>query len=250
MVRQKTKEEFVVWIRMALNDRESGAYEELYQFLCSCFMRADLGKKGKIDLTQFDALVEEAAELPRKYGYAPTIAEMYKNDGQRLSARQKVFNEIDKKKTGYVTLNQWIVFAIDHIISKLVKLPKDYLVGSSEEVNKAEFITFIKKAVDRKTPEFRQLYYFLMRTFQAGDKDGYGYVLPTEFDEMIECAARAPRRFGLAPNAEDIFKNDMERIATRMQHFSVMNYHSTGKISFDEWLQFAMDHIIGKVASL
>ena len=41
MVREKTREEFIVWIRLAMNDRESGAYEELYQFLTSCFVRAE-----------------------------------------------------------------------------------------------------------------------------------------------------------------------------------------------------------------
>lgn len=47
----------------------------------------------------------------------------------------------------------------------------------------------------------------MVRTFQAGDISGYGEVGPAEFDEMIECAAQAPRRFGLAPKTEDMFKS-------------------------------------------
>merc|ERR1712088_857374 len=73
---EKTREEFIVWIRLAMNDRESGAYEQLYQFLWNCFCRADVGNKGKVTLDQFDTLIEEAAELPRLYGFAPSSAAM------------------------------------------------------------------------------------------------------------------------------------------------------------------------------
>merc|ERR1711923_582363 len=103
MVVTKTREEFIVWIRLAINDRECGAYEELYQFLTSCFVRADTDKQ---------------------------------------------FKEMDTKGAGYITLNQWIRFAIDHIMKKYVQLPKDYLSASAADVSKEEFIAFIKKAVD------------------------------------------------------------------------------------------------------
>ena len=41
-----------------------------------------------------------------------------------------------------------------------------------------------------------------------------------------------------------------ERFVARIKHFSKMNTQSTGKISFDEWLNFTMDHIVGKVNTL
>ena len=89
---------------------------------------------------------------------------------------------------------------------QLVNIPKDCLSGSAQDVTKQEFLTFIKKAVNRNSEEYKELYHFLARTFQAGDKDGYGEVGPAEFDEMIECAAEAPRRFGLAPKTDEMFK--------------------------------------------
>ena len=36
----------------------------------------------------------------------------------------------------------------------------------------------------------------------------------------------------------------------RMKLFSQMDTQATGKITFDGWLRFAMDHIIGKVNGL
>ena len=206
MVVTKTREEFIVWIRLAINDRECGAYEELYQFLTSCFVRADTDHDGKVSMNHFDNLIEEAAELPRMYGYAPKSDAMYSSEPLRKAARAKQFKDMDIQGLGYITLNQWIRFAIEHIVKKYVQLPKDYLSGAAGNVSKEEFLAFIKKAVNTETQEYQELYYFLLRTFQAGNKEGYGEVAPAEFDDMIECAAQAPRRFGLAPKTEEMFK--------------------------------------------
>jgi len=250
MVVTKTCEEFIVWIRLAMNDRECGAYEELYQFLTSCFVRADTDKDGKVTVAHFDNLIEEAAELPRMYGYAPKTSEMFKNEGLRKAAREKQFKEMDVKGAGYITLSQWIHFAIEHILKKYVQLPKDYLSSSAADVSKEEFIAFVKKAVNTSSPEYKELYYFLLRTFQAGDKGGYGEVEPAEFDEMIECAAAAPRRFGLAPKSSDMFKTEEARLINRMKLFSQMDTTSSGYITFDGWLAYAMEHIIGKIRTV
>jgi hypothetical protein len=67
---------------------------------------------------------------------------------------------------------------------------------------------------------------------------------------MIECAAEAPRRFGLAPKSADMFKTDQERLINRMTLFSQMDTTSSGKITFDGWLNYAMKHIVGKVNRL
>ena len=63
----KTREEFVTFIRQAINDPKSSAAEELYQFLVACYVRADTNMNGRIYNDMFDTLIEEAAELPRKY---------------------------------------------------------------------------------------------------------------------------------------------------------------------------------------
>jgi len=247
---QKTREEFIVWIRLAMNDRESGAYEQLYQFLWNCFCRADLGNTGKVSLDQFDTLIEEAAELPRLYGFAPSSAAMYSSDALRLAARKKLFNELDVNNAGYVTVSQWIRYAIQHIGAKYVQLPKDYLSGSATGVSKEEFIAFVKRAIDPKNKEYEELYYFLLRTFQAGDKNGYGEVEPAEFDEMVECAAEAPRKYGLAPATDSMFKNNDDRMMHRIAEFSKVDYHNQGFITFNEWLKYVMEHIKQKVRGL
>ena len=221
---EKTREEFIVWIRLAMNDRESGAYEQLYQFLWNCFCRADVNNKGKIEFDQFDKLIEEAAELPRLYGFAPTSSAMYSSDALRVAARKKLFKELDANNAGYVTVSQWIRYAIQHIAAKYVQLPKDYLSGSASGVSKDEFIAFVKRAVDPANKEYEELYYFLLRTFQAGDKNGYGEVEPAEFDEMVECAAEAPRKYGLAPATDALYKNNNVRPDNQNSSFILIPY--------------------------
>jgi len=247
---EKTREEFIVWIRLAMNDRESGAYEQLYQFLWNCFCRADVNNKGKIEFGQFDKLIEEAAELPRLYGFAPSSSAMYSSDALRLAARKKLFKELDANNAGYVTVSQWIRYAIHHIAAKYVQLPKDYLSGSASGVSKDEFIAFVKRAVDPANKEYAELYHFLLRTFQAGDKNGYGEVEPAEFDEMVECAAEAPRKYGLAPATDVLYKNNNDRMMHRIAEFSKVDYHNQGYITFNEWLKYVLEHIKQKVRGL
>ncbi len=110
--------------------------------------------------------------------------------------------------------------------------------------------SFIKKATDRGTSEFRQLYFFLLKCFTEADKDRNGSVDVYEFDRMVETAVEAPRRFGLAPTSQAMFKNDAERLAVRMKDFERMDTNNSGTITFDEWLIYAADHITAKAATL
>jgi len=243
------KEEFVVWVRQAMKDKKSVAHQEMYHFLTQCFVRADKQLSGKVTKYNFDSLVEEAAAMPRKYGYAPKSSDMYPNDEARKSAREKQFDAIDTMKQGYISLEEWIKWALNHIMGKIDGLPRDFL-GVGSTVSKAEFVGFVKRATDKSSPEYRELYFFLLKTFQAGDVMRTGEVDAVTFDRMIEDAADAPRRHGLAPKSSAMFATDAERLQKRKDYFKTMDTNNSGTISFDEWLKYAYDHIVEKVASL
>ena len=247
---QKTKEEFVVFVRQAINDRKSVAYNELYNFLVHCFVRADTNMNGQVAMDTFGKLIDEAAELPRLYGYAPKAHILYPSSKLKEAARITTFNEIDTNNVGYITLEQWVGFAVEHIVGKVSSLPKDYLGGSTDDVSKEEFIEFMKMAVDKSSPEYRELYHFLLKTFQAGDVQKVGKIDLNSFDKMIEAAANAPRRFGLAPKTSQMFQTDADRLKKRKEYFQTMDLDHNNMISFDEWLRYAYDHIVKKVATL
>ena len=132
-------------------------------------------------------------------------------------------------------------------MKKAQGLPKDYLEG---DCTKAEFITFIKKAVKKGNPEFKELYQFLLAVFTDADSNHDGAVSYRGFDYMIELAAAAPRKHGLAPPSNVMFKNESERLAKRLEIFKLLDNRGSGNISFDQWLTYAVEHIMGKVATL
>ncbi|KAK2164169.1 hypothetical protein LSH36_68g15004 [Paralvinella palmiformis] len=246
---EKTKEEFNLFIREAMSEPNSDASVQLYQFLLGCFVRADEDLEGRVKLANFDSLIAEAAELPRKYGYAPTKEEMYpKDDGACEKARAKTFAQINNKDQDYITLEQWLKFSMKHIKMKVKTLPKAVMTG--EGVSKKEFLELVEKAVDKTSPEFRELYFFLLKCFVDADRDHDGSVNAAEFDTMIEVAASAPRKYGLAPQSKKMYKNVAERLERRTEQFKEMDLNDNGKISFDEWLSYSVDHIIGKVNAM
>jgi len=245
---EKTKEEFARFVKHAMEDRNSDAFIDLYSFLVGCFVRADNDMDGKVCMGDFESLIEEAAALPRRYGYAPKAEDLYASKVERNSARAKMFMDMNSAKDGYITLEEWVAFSLKHIASKVDTLSKDILAG--QNASKEEFLDFIKKAVNRSSPEYRDLYFFLLKCFTDADKDRDGAVKPHEFDAMIETAAAAPRRYGLAPPSDAMYKSEAERLTARTEHYKAMNVKQDGMLTFDEWLNYAVTHIIGKVATL
>lgn len=59
-------------------------------------------------LEDFDSLVEDASNMPRRFGFAPTTASLYDTDEERLEARRKQFNKLDTERVGFISLDQWI----------------------------------------------------------------------------------------------------------------------------------------------
>ena len=90
-----------------------------------------------------------------------------------------------------------------------------------EEVSKAEFVAYVKRAVQPGTQESKDLYYFLLEAFQvrtfkerfsptiticliqAGDVNRTGEIDPLAFDKMIEAATSTARMHGLSPQFSD-----------------------------------------------
>jgi hypothetical protein len=67
------------------------------------------------------------------------------------------------------------------------------------------------------------------------------------FDKMVEKAAFAARRFGLAPKSADIFPTEAARIAARKNHFKAMDKEGKGVVTFNDWLEYSFVHIVEKV---
>merc|ERR1712083_256057 len=92
-----SKEEFLrsVTILTQPDGKETAEFKEFYRFLMECFMEADQDRDGKVNLTEFDQMVEKAGAYPRSHGLAPPSSELYKTDADRIAARKKHFEAMD-----------------------------------------------------------------------------------------------------------------------------------------------------------
>merc|ERR1712198_337403 len=140
----KSKEDFIWFVKKAVQDQKSYSYSELYHCLLKMFVDADTNKDGLVSKSSFSKLIDEAATLPRAYGYAPGDSELYKTEAEKNAARQKMFDSMDLKSTGVITFDEWLKFCREHIAAKTATLDPHPIIdqGSVDEYKR-----FIKEAV-------------------------------------------------------------------------------------------------------
>lgn len=195
-------------------------------------------------------MVERAGALPRKWGFAPTTAESFPDTAAREAFRNEEFAKINVSGTGLIAFDEWFNWAYSHICEKAQTL--DVSQSQSKMTTSAEdFRQFvINAASSMQSLEYKELYHFLQDCFTQADHTMSGRIGPEEFDEMIEVAAAAPRRFGFAPPTAQTYPSAAHRAAAREQMFQQMDYRKQGFIAFDEWLNFCYSHICEKASTL
>merc|ERR1719316_1075485 len=256
-----SKTDFMNFAVALTKSRESAEYKEFYRFLWQCFEDADQDRDGQVNLQEFDQMVEKAGAFPRSHGLAPLTSELFRTTEARVAGRKKHFDAMNKSRSGKICFEEWLEFTYAHVCDKVRGLAtheegaygfdqRSDEVASFESMGRAQFIAFARLAVtDRSSPEFEQLYQFLLECFTAADNDYDGKVDAEEFDMMVELAAKDVRRLGLAPTHKQTYKSVAERRAARLKLFQAMDADNSGTIGFEEWLQYSLKHIAGKVAN-
>merc|ERR1712121_173423 len=180
----KSKEDFIWFVKKAIQDKKSYSYSELYNSLLKIFVDADTNKDGLVSKASFSKLIDAAASMPRAYGYAPADSELYKTDAEKDAARQKMFDSMDLKATGVITFDEWLKFSREHIAAKTATLDPHSIIdhGSVEEYKK-----FIKTAIeDTNSAESLELYWYMLEIFTEHDSDKDGIIKLTEFPAMMK----------------------------------------------------------------
>merc|ERR1712105_28567 len=190
----KSKEDFIWFIKQAVKDKKSDAHAELYHCLIKMFVDVDTNRDGLVSKGSFSKLVDMAASIPRMYGYAPTDAELYKTEDEKDKARQKMFMSMDLKGTGVITVDEWLKFCLEHIIVKTDTLAAHPILDHG---NLEDFKMFTKAALVAGTPENTELYWFLLELFTDADRDRDGIVLMSEFPGMLDQALATPKQLGM-----------------------------------------------------
>lgn len=116
--------------------------------------------------------------------------------------------------------------------------------------SKHDFVHFINAAISNKHGlEAHELHKFLNKVFIDNDYDFDGLVGRIGFDQMIKEAAHAPRRFGFAPHASEMYDTKQDEEEAHSKLFDQLCKGRDG-ISFENWYQWSMNHIIAKDQNL
>merc|ERR1712113_874103 len=180
----KSKEDFIWFVKKAGQDKKSYSYSELYHSLLKIFVDADTNRDGLVSKASFSKLIDAAASMPRAYGFAPADEELYKTDADKDAARQKMFDSMDLKSTGVITFDEWLKFCREHIAAKTATMDPHPIIdqGSVDEYKK-----FIKEGVTNpSSAEAVELYWYMLEIFTEFDTDKDGIIKMAEFKAMMK----------------------------------------------------------------
>merc|ERR1711989_79197 len=192
----KSKEDFIWFVKKAVQDQKSHSHAEMYHSLLKLFVDADTNKDGLVSKASFSKLIDAAATLPRAYGYAPADSELYKTEAEKDAARQKMFDSMDLKSTGVITFDEWLKFCREHIAAKTTTMDAHPIIdqGSVEEYKK-----FIKEAVtNSSSAEALELYWYMLEIFTEHDQEKDGIIKMAEFPSMMNQVLVIPQKHGLS----------------------------------------------------
>merc|ERR1712138_198108 len=164
----KSKEDFIWFVKKAVNDKKSYSHSEMYHSLLKLFVDADTNKDGLVSRASFSKLIDDAAAMPRAYGYAPEDSALYKTEAEKDASRQRMFDSMDLKSTGVITFDEWLKFCQEHIAAKTATMDPHPIIdqGSVEEYKK-----FIETAINKSdSSEAVELYWYMVEMFTEYDQ--------------------------------------------------------------------------------
>merc|ERR1711931_504165 len=227
----KSKEDFIWFVKKAVSDKKSYSYTELYHCLLKMFVDADTNNDGLVSKESFSKLVDAAGALPRAYGFAPQDNELYKNEKEKEDARKKMFDSMDKKATGVITFDEWLAYCLEHILAKTATMDPHPIIdhGSVDQ-----YKTFIKTAVNKVgSPENVELYWFMLELFTDHDTNKCGQVSLASFTPMMSELVKTAKKHGLATPAEDQYETILKKYDPR----------GNGTLTIDEWIKLATEEV-------
>eukprot|EP00092_Neocalanus_flemingeri_P032422 GFUD01035261.1.p1 GENE.GFUD01035261.1~~GFUD01035261.1.p1 ORF type:complete len:259 (-),score=68.08 GFUD01035261.1:49-825(-) len=239
----KSKEDFIWFIKRATTDRKSDAHAELYHCLLKMFIDADTNKDGLVSKASFSKLIDMAASIPRMYGYAPLDSDLYKTVEEKEKARQKMFDSMDLKNTGVITFDEWHKYCMEHIATKTATLDPHPILDHG---NKAEFLQFVKAAIKPGTPEQTEMFWYLVELFTESDSNKDGIITKRGFAPIMEKLFETPKKLALVHRDEALQHHMYEEDEKKKEAFQDTLFKANIprgdlKMTLDEWISFAME---------
>merc|ERR1712228_1135713 len=200
----KSKVDFICFVKKAVQDKKSYSYSELYHSLLKIFVGADTNRDGLVSKASFSKLIDAAASMPRAYGFPPADSDLYKTGEEKDAARQKMFDSMDLKSTGVITFDEWLKFCREHIAAKTATMDPHPIIdqGSVDEYKK-----FIEAAVNKSdSTEAVELYWYMLEIFTEHDLEKTGFVKLETFSSMMHEFLVTPVKHGLTTPSKDTYE--------------------------------------------
>jgi len=246
----KSKEDFIWFVKKAVQDKKSYSYSELYHSLLKIFVDADTNRDGLVSKASFSKLIDAAASMPRAYvlcsqlyntyGYAPADSDLYCTctctctDADKDAARQKMFDSMDLKATGVITFDEWLKFSREHIAAKTATLDPHPIIdqGSIDEYKK-----FVETAINKSdSTEAVELYWYMVEIFTEHDLQKEGFVKMENFSSMMHEFLSTPVKHGLKTPSKDEYETLFKKYDPR----------NDGRLTIDEWMSLAKEEVYKK----
>merc|ERR1712126_176890 len=230
----KSKEDFIWFVKKAVNDKKSYSHSELYHSLLKIFVDADTNRDGLVSKASFSKLIDAAASMPRAYGYAPEDSALYKTGDEKDAARQKMFDSMDLKSTGVITFDEWLKFCREHIAAKTATTDPHPIIdqGTADEYKK-----FIETAINKSdSTEAVELYWYMLEIFTEHDLEKTGFVQLDNFSSMMHEFLSTPVKHGLKTPSKDEYGTLFKKYDPR----------NDGRLTIDEWMSLAREEVYKK----
>merc|ERR1712130_536416 len=230
----KSKEDFIWFVKKAVQDQKSHSHAEMYHSLLKLFVDADTNKDGLVSKASFSKLIDAAATLPRAYGYAPADSELYKTEAEKDATRQKMFDSMDLKSTGVITFDEWLKFCREHIASKTATMDPHPII---DQGTVDEYKNFIKEGVtNSSSAEAVELYWYMLEIFTEHDLEKTGFVKNETFPSMMHEFLATPVKHGLETPSKDTYDAMFKKYDPR----------NDGRLTVDEWMSLAKEEVYKK----
>jgi len=200
---KSSKHDFVHFVNNAALKPSSAERKEFYKYLNQCFVDNDSDYDGLVSYRGFNAMVDEAALAPRRFGFAPHQREMYKTKEAFDLARTDLFNQLKTDK-GRINCETWVKWGMAHVQEKVGKGLTEHAENKWERSEKdlMEFMKDVMKAKSshnmksQSSTQAKEFYLLNNQMFVQSDASKTGMLNKEDFQKLVKKMNAIPEKFG------------------------------------------------------
>jgi len=235
----KSKFDFVQFVKAAASDPSSVEASEMNKYLVKCFVDNDSDYDGLVSKKGMNNMIHDAALPPRRFGFAPHTREMYNSLEEFETERDALFTKLCDGGQR-ITLSSWLAWSNEHIMGKASGLVPQ--TESRWERSEADFLAFYQGVASESSSnckrsssstQYKEFYMLSLGQFCAADSDNVGSLNESQFNGLVEAAAKIPGRFG-----HNWYAN-----------VSFSSVAVGGKVTWDGWFAYNRDLVVSAVAA-